>query len=539
MSVVSKRPKPSFQPRFLCLWFDRLATDRASLSLPRTSPPSKAPLVLFEKRANALRLTALDRAAEAEGLAAGMMLTDARAQAPNLRALEADPAADAAWLAAAAEACRRYTPALALDAPDGLMLNVTGAADLFGGEASLVETIAARFRGRGFSLRPGLADTPGLAWALARYSDAPIAAPGERETALAPLPVGALGLSDEAAHVLRRLGLRTVGQLLSGPRAPLAKRLGEETLERLDQVLGARACALDLKLEIPPYLVERRLPSPMVQTEEVLIRIRQLARRLGLRLEGERLGARGFRLELHRVDGAVKQLEVWASLPLRAPHRVAALFVERIAALNEGLEADYGFDLVRLEALRPQALTDRAMNLLPDQADGEVKFAALIDRLSARLGPGAVRRLEPAPQTRLPERSARAVPFDPAAPAAWTAEPLRDEGAPLRPITLFDPPQPILVTAEVPEEPPSQFIWRKVRHLIAAAEGPERIDREWSRSTERRVRDYYRLEDEAGRRFWVFREGRHWGETDQDRHEDQPEPPEPPPPQWFLHGLFA
>ncbi len=470
-----------------------------------------------------------------------MMLTDARAQAPGLRAVEANPAGDAAWLAAAAEACRRYTPALALDGADGLMLNVTGAADLFGGEESLICVIGERFEKRGFSVRLGLADTPGLAWALAHFSQVPIAAPGEREAVLAPLPVGALGLEGEAVHVLKRLGLRTVGQLLQGPRAPLAKRLGEATLERLDQILGNRACALQLKLEIPPYLVERRLASPMVQSEEVLARIRQLAKRLGARLEGERLGARGFRVELHRVDGAVKSLEVWASLPLRAPARVAALFAERIAALNEGLEADYGFDLIRLEALRPQALTDQAMSLLPDQAEGEARFAALIDRLSARLGPGAVRRLAPAPETRLPERSSRALPFDPAEPAAWTGEALRDEGAPLRPITLFDPPQPIEVLAEIPEEPPVRFTWRRVQHQIAAAEGPERIDPEWGRRTKARVRDYYRLEDEDGRRFWVFREGRYQGEQDQDKppRPGEPERPAPPPPRWFLHGLFA
>jgi protein ImuB len=536
-NAASTRP-----PRFLCLWFDRLATDRARRTLPK-APASKTPhLVVFEKQANALRIAALDAAAEREGLVKGLMLTDARAQVPNLRAVEAQPEADAAWLAAAAEACRRYTPALEVGPPDGVMLNVTGSLALFGGETALIAEIAARFAAKGFSLRCGLADTPALAWALARFADDPVAPPGVREAALAPLPVEALGLGAEAGHVLRRLGLRRCGQLMSGPRAPLAKRLGEEVLERLDQVLGHRATALDLKLEIPPYLAEKRLASPMTATEEVLARIRQLARVLGVRLEGEGLGARGFRLELHRVDGAIKRLEVWASLPLRTPARVAALFAERIEALNEGLEADYGFYLVRLEALRPQPAQSRPASLIPDGSEAEAGFAALIDRLSARLGPGAVRRLVPAPETRLPEASARALPFDPAAPAAWTFDPLRDEGSPLRPLTLFDPPQPIEVVAEVPEEPPAAFTWRRVRHVIAAAEGPERIDREWSRATERRVRDYYRLEDQDGRRFWVFREGRWWGEADQDMPFD-PEAAEilekPPEPRWFLHGLFA
>jgi protein ImuB len=537
MSGVSK-----LQPRYLCLWFDRLATDRVRPLLPQTS--RTVPLVLFEKQSNALRIVALDAAAEAEGLTRGLMLTDARAQVPNLRALEAEPQADAAWLNAAAEACRRYTPALALDPPDGLMLNVTGAANLFGGESELIVLIEDRFRAKGFSLRCGLADTPALAWAMARFSDRALAEPGERQEIFAPLPVEALGLGGETVHVLRRLGLRTVGQLLSAPRGPIAKRLGEATLERIDQALGRRPSALELKLEIPPYLAERRLAEPMAAKEEILLRIRRLAARIGERLEGEGLGARGFRLELHRVDGATKRLEVWASLPLRDPARVAALFDERIEALNEGLEADYGFDLIRLLALRPQAVADRAMSLLPGAAESEAQFAALIDRLSARLGRGAVRRLVPAPETRLPERSARALHFDPAAPSAWTGPAPRDEGSPLRPITLFDPPQPIEVMAEIPEEPPIHFTWRRVQHRVAAAEGPERIDREWGRSTDRRVRDYYRLEDEEGRRFWVFREGRYWGEGDQElpldpEDEARSEPPASPAPRWFLHGLFA
>jgi protein ImuB len=338
--------------------------------------------------------------------------------------------------------------------------------------------------------------------------------------------MAALRLEDETLAMLRGLGLRRVGQILEAAARPaLARRLGEVVLLRLDEALGVRAAPLTLKLEIPPYGVERRLAEAIAEEGQVLRLTAGLAAQLCLRLEAERLGARLFTLELHRVDGAVKRLDVAASLPLRDPQRIAALFAERIGALNEGLEADFGFDLLRLWAGRTQALAPEARDLLQDDA-GEAGFAVLVDRLSARLGPGTVRRLIPCQETRVPERAVRAVPFDPAAAAAWAEEaPALDEGALLRPVTLFAPPQPIEVTAVVPEGAPDRFLWRRLQRRVVAAEGPERLEPEWGRPAElSRVRDYYRLEDEAGRRYWVFREGR-YGE-------------EGPPPRWFIHGLF-
>jgi protein ImuB len=258
--------------------------------------------------------------------------------------------------------------------------------------------------------------------------------------------------------------------------------------------------------------------------DQVLGVARDLAVSLCERLDGEGLGGRLFVLELFRLDGAVKRLEVGTSRPLRTPGRIAALFAERLAALNEGLEADFGFEQVRLWARTTQPLKAVADDLL-DGAGSDGAFVALADRLSARLGTGAVKRLAPAPETRLPERAVRIEPFDAGAAAAWAEEPpAEDAGAPLRPITLFAPPQPIEVTAEIPEGAPQQFRWRRLNRRITAAEGPERLEPEWGRTTESRVRDYYRVEDDQGRRYWVYREGRYGEEPDA---------------RWFLHGLFA
>ena len=454
-----------------------------------------------------------------------MSLSDARAQVPELKAADADPAADRAALRAVAELCRRYTPSLAIDEPDGVHLNITGCEPLFGGESALAADLTGKVARLGFTARCGRADTPALAWALARFAPDPVAGVGVRAKALAPLPMAALRLEPDTLEMLRSLGLRRVGQIMEArARAGLARRLGETVLERLDEALGTRAAPLRLRLEPSPWMTERRLAEPVGMEEQVLRLVEALARRLAERLEARRLGARLYVLELHRVDGAVKRLAVAASRPLRDPPRIAALFAERIAALNEGLEADYGFDLLRLWARRVQPFAAEAQDLLQEGA-GEAGFAALVDRLSARLGEGAVRRLVPEPRTRLPERAVRAVPFDATAPPAWSGRPrAQDEGALLRPATLFAPPQPIEVTAVVPEGAPDRFLWRRLARRIVAAEGPERLEPEWGRShAAPRVRDYYRLEDDAGRRYWVFREGR-YGLDDN--------------PRWFLHGLF-
>jgi protein ImuB len=518
MTAFSAPPR-----RYLHLWLDRLSIDRTR----RANPSLGSPLALTAKQSNALRIEALDRAGEAQGLSVGMTLASARAQIPDLVVADADPAADRAALKGVAEACRRYTPSLAVDPPDGVDLNITGAGRLFGGEEALADDLITRLAARGFCARYGIADTPRLAWALAHYGDRPVAQVGERMDILAPLPVAALRLEDGTLSMLRGLGLRRVGQIVDAAVRPaVARRLGETVLERLDQTVGTRPTPLTLKLEIPPHCNSLRLADPVAQEDQVLRLIARLAAHLCRRLEAERLGARLFVLELHRVDGAVKWLEVAASRPLRDPVRIASLFAERIGALNEGLEADFGFDLLRLWARRTQPAEVQAQDLLQDNRASDLGFAALVDRLSARLGEGAVRRLSPVHETRVPERCVRPVPFDPVAAPAWAGESAAsDEGVPLRPLTLFAAPQPIEVTAVVPEGAPDQFKWRRLSRRIAAAEGPERLEPEWGRPTELpRVRDYYRLEDVEGRRYWVFREGRY------DRPGEAP--------RWFIHGLF-
>ena len=499
----------------------------------RRSPEADAgsALALVARSGGALRLTAVDARAEAEGLHPGLSLADARARCPEVRLLEADPAADGRALARLAEACRRYTPALAVDAPDGIVLDMTGGAYLFGGEAALMADLRTRVTGAGFAPRMAMADTPGLAWALARAHDGDFVAPvGAGAELLAALGFEALRLAPDQLALLRRLGLRRIGQLATLPRAALARRLGRTLLDRLDEALGLRASPLVTALEVPPWRAERRLMDPIWLEDHVLAVIGDLAADLGTRLETAGLGARRLVLELCRVDGAVRRLQVATSRPVRDRDAVTAMFRERLASLNEGLEADFGFDQLRLTGLLLQPLVPRAMQL-SGETDGAADFAALADRLAARLGPDAVRRFTEHPERRLPEEGATLEPYvrggGGGGAGATPAEAARYAGAPLRPLRLLQPPQPIEVLAELPDGPPERFRWRRVARRVVCAEGPERIEPEWWRGpavAEAGPRDYYRLEDEKGFRYWVFRQGLYTDAT---------------PPRWYVQGLFA
>ena len=300
------------------------------------------------------------------------------------------------------------------------------------------------------------------------------------------------------------------------PRAALSRRLGPEALHRLDETLGTRGSPLELSLEAPVFRAERRLFEPISEADQVMQVVGDLAADLAVQLEGRAVGGRSFALELFRVDGAVKRLCVAASRPLRHPGRIAALFAERLAGLNDGLQADFGFDQLRLTAEQTQALRAQAADLLQEAvAPGAVE--ALADRLAARNGAAAY-RLAPA-GLHTPETAETPVALE--AVARWVGadgpgadgagEPPRFLDTPLRPLRLFRPPQPIVVAAAgLPEGAPARFTWRRVTRTVVRAEGPERLEPEWARQpADLHVRDYYRLEDEAGRRYWVFRQGRY------------------------------
>ncbi|MBZ9868912.1 DNA polymerase Y family protein [Mesorhizobium sp. CA15] len=489
---------------------------------------------------NTQRIAALDERAEALRLKRGMGIADARAMHPSIDVVEADPEADRRLLEGLADWCDRYTPLVAIDGEDGLFLDVTGCTHLFGGERAMQDEILARFFQQGFDVRAGLASTPGAAWAAARFHGDRIVAGGEEEALLSPLPLSALRIAPETRASLESVGLRTAGAVMAAPRAPLARRFGATLLLRLDQALGRLDEAVSPRLPVAPLSVERHLAEPVVLTDDIERLVSRLAIALKTDLERRGEGARTLALLLFRVDGAVNRIAVGTSRPMREPRLIQRLFHERLTALEQSIDAGFGFDLVRLSVLSVAAFDLAQGDLTGETDDDDADIALFADRVRARLGEAAV--LKPVVvESHLPERAVKTVPFAEApqgrAPAAGRTPPPRTAPPmtvypPERPVRLFRSPEPIEVPAtEIPEGPPMNFRWRRALYRVARAEGPERIAAEWWRQLpgekEAPTRDYYRIEDSEGRRYWLYRQGLYSSA------------PQAAPPRWFMHGVFA
>lgn len=458
-----------------------------------------------------------------------MALADARAIRPGLAVHPADRPAEAALLEELAAWCSRFTPLVALDGPDGLVLDMSGAVHLFGGVPALIETLEAELRGLGFEGRAAVAATPEAAWAFARFGAGRLSpSPADPKTlrkAVEPLPLAALRLEPDTIRILAQAGLRQVGDLLWRPRAPLAARFGAGLFARLDGLMGLRKTPISPCFPPPVFVAEQRFASPVVLEADIHRTLEALARHLCVLMERQGKGAREVEARLFRVDGVVKRVEVGTSRPLVQPGDLARLFRERIAGLGEeGLDTGYGFDVVRLGVLRADPASRRQETLLDnrDATAAADDLADLVDRLGARLGLGCVTRLEDR-QTHNPERAMAARPAATADAAGRGPAIPPDDLA--RPIRLFARPEPIEAVASVPDGPPQKFRWRRTLHEVAAIEGPERIAPEWWTEGPRLTRDYFRAEDREGRQFWLFREGLFVTETRD--------------PRWFVHGLFG
>lgn len=524
---MSDRTAPATR-RMLALWFPYLASDRIlrgrlgrGWRSARSRDAARPPLVVSHRDNNAQRIFAFCEKGAALGLRRGLGIADLRAMHPGVEIVEADEPADQRLLAGLADWCDRYTPLVALCGYDGLFLDITGCAHLFGGEQAMLDDMTRRLAEQGFVARAGLASTPGMAWAAARFLDPTPIWQGDEPQALSPLPLSALRLDPAVCKSLASVGLRTVGAILYAPRAPLARRFGKDLILRLDQALGEVEEAVSPRLPVAPLSVERHLAEPIVLSEDVERLVFLLAGTLKEDLERRGEGARTLQLSLFRLDGMVSRIVVGASRPLREPSQVLKLFRERLAAIGS-LEADCGFELARLAAMETVRFDDEQVYLGGPRNAGEADLALFADRVRARLGANAVMSARLV-ESHLPERAVTAVPYA-AAKTMVPSLPLVIE----RPIRLLRRPEPVEVAmAEVPEGPPNQFRWRRVLYRVARAEGPERIAPEWWRSgkEDKPTRDYFRVEDEEGRRFWLYRRGL-YGESIE-------------MPRWFMHGLFA
>jgi protein ImuB len=445
-----------------------------------------------------------------------MPLAQAQALVPGLRIADADPAGDAAALAELAGWCLRYAPLTAADVPDGVWIDASGCAHLFGGEAAMLADMAARLARGGIAARAAIADTPGAAHATARYGGPSVVPPGGHAEALAPLPVAALRLAPEMAAALRTLGLERIGELAAAPRGPLARRFGPALLTRLDQALGR--VAEPITPVLPPAAVQHRLTfvEPLLTAEAFAAVIDTLAAAVCTALDRAGQGARQLDLVFERVDATTQAVRVGLARPARAPRPLARLLTDRLDTVDPGL----GVEAMRLVVSRAEAWVAVQARTALVEEDAAPDIAPLVDRLQNRFGAHRVYRVEPV-ESDVPERSVRRVPaLAPAGPlGGWPALP--------RPARLLPCPQRVQALSVLPDHPPAAFVWRRVRHRVRRADGPERITGEWWRRDRETaaVRDYWAVEDEAGRRFWLYRSGDGVDPATGDLS-------------WYLHGLF-
>ncbi|SDR28474.1 protein ImuB [Pseudovibrio sp. Tun.PSC04-5.I4] len=512
----------------MCLWFAELATDRIcrrDLGGSWLCDHTAKPLVVYSKIRNAYRLSCVNKAAVEVGLSFGDALSDARARVPEVKAEEGIPEADEALLAALADWCDRYTPLVATSGEDTLLLDVSGCAHLFGGEDALLEDCLSRLKLQGFTASGAVADSVGAAWAVAR-SDGGVVAPKEQRETLENLSISLLRVEEKVVASLSRVGLKVIGDLLDRPRAPLANRFGEALVQRLDQALGMEGEPISPRLYTPALVVERRFFEPIAREDDVLAVIQSLAENLQKALERRQEDGRAFELVLFRVDGVVSRLAVGTSGPVRSPALVLRLFREKLKTVGDELDAGFGYDLIRLGALKTQDCTAAQLDLGGGSCH-EDDLAELVDRLGARLGLAQVSRFLPQNE-HLPEAQSLLVPAATVRETAlyWTGvEDERDNEALLEhPLRLLPHGEQIETVAMVPDGRPLRFRWRKASYEISGSEGPQRIAPPWWQN-DAGTRDYYRVEDQEGRRFWLYREGM-YGEQSKT-------------PRWFLQGLYA
>src|ERR1700681_3901982 len=514
--------------RILSLWLPRLPIDRIKRQLAResatkafssevgtgsreenASKQNNDPSVVVAKQNNALQIFAMDEAAARFGLDIGLPLANARAICPQLRVFDADEVADANTLNDIADWCDRFTPLVALDPPHGLFLDITGCAHLFGGEATMMRLLCGVLTAQGFVVSAAVAGTAVCARPLPRHAHGRIVREGEEADAVRPLPVSALGADAAVITGLRRAGLKTIGDVADRARHEITARFDAGFTALLEQALGQSDAPISPRKPLPDYIVEKRFAEPVATEGVISATLSGLAGMLVAAMAQQGKGARRLEARFFRTDGVVRTIMVDTGQPVTRGAVIDRFFRERLDALSDPLDPGFGFDLIRLSASRTEIVVQEQRDLDTNVHDND-ELAALIDRIAARIG--GKRVVVHLPQdTHIPEHAVLAVPAQhhlaAAAQAVW---PDRTESEPpLRPLRLFDRPEPIKVPfATVPDGPPHHFTWRRVTHAVVRVEGPERIAMEWWKQDGKALtRDYFRVEDEAGLRFWIYRDG--------------------------------
>ncbi len=497
--------------RFLSIWFDHLKTDWFSIREPRLK---SMPFVLRIPSHGKMIISASNILAEKNGITTGMAVADARAILPGLEVQDDKPELEEKLIRRIAEWSIRFSPFVSMDLPDGIMIDATGCSHLWGGDSPYMHDILQKINSRGYSAGIAMADTAGAAWGLARFSGRPyVAEKGLHAHAILDLPPDALRIENEIIERLYKLGLRRIRDFIAIPRTSLRRRFGDPFIKRINQVLGTEEEFFEPVVPIEPF--EERLPclEPILTRTGVEIGLRRTLEQLCHKLSQEQKGLRNACFKAYRADGQVSELNISTS---RASHHVDhlyRLFEDKLSAFK----VEPGIELFTLTSSVVEELPPLQEKIWESSGGlNDIRLAELIDRLSAHKGLFSIQRFLPA-EHHLPEKSIRpAVSLTEEASTTWRKDLLR-------PLQLLSPPEQIEVTAPIPDYPPMMFRYKGKIHKIKKADGPERIEQEWWIARGRH-RDYYQVEDEEGKRYWLFRSG-HYNETRSHK--------------WFLHGFFA
>jgi len=496
--------------RYLSIWFPSLLANRAM----RLRPGLKdTPFIIAAPQRGRLMVKAASLPAVKKGIVQGMVVADAKALLPELKLFHYKPGAEEKLLTGLALWCLRFTPVVAADLPDGILLDISGCPHLWGGEQPYLDTITGKLSAGGYQVRAAIADTVGAAWAVARFgAECSIVAPGQQAAALDPLPPAALRLELPVLERLQKLGFARIGSFINMPATVLRRRFGQELLTRMAQALGHLQ---EQPVPLQPATVFRvQLPctEPVHTRVAIDMALETLLQQLCNDLQKAGRGLRTAVFKIDTVDGRSQQIFIGTNRPVRNTNHLLKLFEPRI----NGIEPGMGIEVFVLEAPVVEKLMGRQeaiWNILGG-ADTGTELAGLLDRIAGRMGAAAIKRYLPA-EHYWPERSVVPGELFEKAATNWRSDRPR-------PVYLLPKPAPVTVAAPVPDYPPMLFRYLGKVHNITKADGPERIEQEWWLE-QHQVRDYYVVEDEEGARYWLFRSG-HYGEEK---------------PQWFLHGFFA
>ena len=496
--------------RFVTIWFRYLRTDWFTRRQPNLN---EVPFVLASPDHGRMVITAANALAQIQGADSGVVVADARAIIPSLQVLDDKPGLSLKLLNGLAEWCIHYTPAVAIDPPDGLILDTTGCAHLWGGEEPYLKNIITRFKNLGYNASVAMADTIGTAWAISRFrNDSYIIETGKQTTALISLPPAALRIEPDIAERLQKLGLRYIRDFIGMPRSALRRRFGQQFIKRLDQALGHEEEVMRPVQPVEPYQERLVCPELIVTRAGIEIALQRLLETLCNRLKQEQKGLRLAIFKGYRIDGKIEKIEIGTNRPSYNTSHLFKLFEIKLDRIEPAL----GIELFTLEAQKVEDVSPLQEKLWETSFGlDNIGLSELLDRFNGKFGPGHVHRYIP-DEHYWPERSVKpALSLNEKSTNTWrTDRP--------RPLQLLSKPERIDVTAPIPDYPPMLFRYKEKLHKIIKADGPERIEQEWWLQ-QGQHRDYYYVEDEEGLRYWLFRLGHYSDKTYQ----------------WFIHGFFA